>query len=135
MLRSAIKDIDERIKDPEYAKRYGAEIAKADFAVTFARVRKQAHLTQKEMAEKLGVSQPYIAKIEGGEANPTLSTIGMLLAIMGLKLVTQTVPLAPIDTTKDGNITNSYAFEPADNPGRHAKEPIIAEPSREYNNP
>jgi transcriptional regulator with XRE-family HTH domain len=97
MLRSAIKDIIERLKNPEYARGYGAEMAKTDFALTLVKARKRAGLSQKELADKLGMSQPYIAKLEGGEANPTLETIGAVLAVMGLRLVTTSAPLIPDD--------------------------------------
>lgn len=88
-------DLLERLKDPEYAKLYGAENAKVDFAITLTKARKNLNLTQKSLADKLGISQPYVAKLEGGEANPTLGTIGSLLASIDLRLVTGTAPLKP----------------------------------------
>jgi len=90
-----MQDLIDRLKDPEYAKLYGAEQAKVDFAITLAKARNSANLTQKGLSERLGISQPYIAKLEGGEANPTLGTIGSLLAVLGYRLVTQTAPLVP----------------------------------------
>ena len=95
MNRTPREDLIDRLKDPEYAKLYGAENAKVDFAITLAKARKGANLTQKGLSEKLGISQPYVAKLEGGEANPTLGTIGSLLATLGYRLVTQTAPLSP----------------------------------------
>lgn len=95
MNRTPRQDLIDRLKDPEYAKLYGAEQAKVDFAITLAKARKSANLTQKGLSEKLGRSQPYVAKLEGGEANPTLGTIGSLLATLGYQLVTQTAPLSP----------------------------------------
>lgn len=88
-------DLLERLKDPEYAKLYGEENAKVDFAITVTKARKSLNLTQRSLAEKFGISQPYVAKLEGGEANPTLGTIGRLLAAIDLRLVTGTAPLKP----------------------------------------
>ncbi|MCH7631081.1 MAG: helix-turn-helix domain-containing protein, partial [Proteobacteria bacterium] len=73
-------DLLERLKDPEYAKLYGTENAKVDFAATLTKARKSFNLTQKNLADKLGISQPYVAKLESGEANPTLDRIGSMLA-------------------------------------------------------
>lgn len=95
MNRTPRQDLVDRLKDPEYAKLYGAENAKVDFAITLAKARKSADLTQKGLSEKLGISQPYVARLEGGEANPTLGTVGSLLAMLGYRLVTQTAPLSP----------------------------------------
>ncbi len=88
-------DLLERLKDPEYAKLYGAENAKVDFAATLTKARKVLNLTQKSLADKLGISQPYVAKLESGEANPTLGRIGSLLATIDIRLVTGTAPLKP----------------------------------------
>jgi len=101
MNRTPRQDLVDRLKDPEYAKLYGAEQAKVDFAITLAKARKSANLTQKGLSEKLGISQPYVAKLEGGEANPSLGTIGSLLATLDYRLVTQTAPLSPEPITAD----------------------------------
>ena len=95
MAVSPTDDLLERLKDPEYAKLYGAENAKVDFAITLTKARKSLNLTQKSLADKLGISQPYVAKLESGEANPTLGKVGSLLATIDLRLVTGTAPLKP----------------------------------------
>ena len=95
MLTTPTDDLLERLKDPEYAKLYGEENAKVDFAITLTKARKSLNLTQRSLAEKLNISQPYVAKLEGGEANPTLGTIGRLLAAINLRFVTGTAPLKP----------------------------------------
>lgn len=91
-------DLLERLNNPEYAKLYGEENAKVDFAITLTKARKHLNLTQRSLAEKLGTSQPYVAKLEGGEANPTIGLIGKLLAAINLRLVTGTAPLKPEPT-------------------------------------
>ncbi len=95
MTATPTDDLLERLKDPEYAKLYGEENAKVDFAITLTKARRSLNFTQKNLADKLGISQPYVAKLEGGEANPTLGTIGRLLATINLRLVTGTAPLKP----------------------------------------
>jgi len=102
-------DLIDRLKDPEYAKLYGEEDAKVEFAVTLTKIRRSLGLKQKQMADKLGVSQPYIAKLEGGEANPTLGRIGSLLAMLGRRFITQTAPLYP-----EPALPNTKSFESAD---------------------
>ena len=95
MARTPRQDRERDLRDPEYAKLYGAAHAKAEFAVTLARARAMARMTQEELAQKLGRSQPYIAKLEGGDANPTLGTVGSLLAMLSLRLAMYTEPLLP----------------------------------------
>ena len=95
MVMTFRDDLEEELKDPESAKIFGAAQAKSSLALTLAKARATLGLTQKELASKVGVSQSYIAKLEGGEANPTLDTIGSLLAVLGLGLTTDTTTLSP----------------------------------------
>lgn len=46
------------------------------------RLRLEAKLTQKKLAELVGVSQAHIAKIEQGKVDPRLSTINKILQVL-----------------------------------------------------
>ena len=48
--------------------------------------RKESGLTQKELAEKTGIAQSDISKLETGNANPSLKTLQRLAAGLGKKL-------------------------------------------------
>ena len=95
MSRTFESDLKNALQDTESARYFGAAQAKSSFAITLAEARKQINLTQQQLADRLGVSQSYIAKLEGGEANPTLERIGSLLASIGLSLTTGTTNLYP----------------------------------------
>lgn len=43
------------------------------------RIRKELNITQEELAEKAGVTQAYIAKLEAGKVDPRLSTFNRIL--------------------------------------------------------
>ena len=95
MLTETREDLKQELQDPEFAYYYGADQAKIQLAFTLMDARNQVNLTQKEVADKLKVSQPYIAQLERGDANPTISKIGGMLAQIGLRLRTRTEPLLP----------------------------------------
>jgi len=99
MTRTFRDDLEEELQNPEFAKMFGAAQAKSSFALTLVKARAERGLTQKELASKAGVSQAYIAKLEGGEANPTLDRIGSLLAVLGFSLTTGTTTLLPYPDT------------------------------------
>ena len=95
MIRTPEQDLEQELKNPEYAKLYGASDAKAEIAITLANARQAAKKTQKELADAMGLSQPYVARLEGGDANPTIGTIGSLLALLGYRLMAKLAPLLP----------------------------------------
>ena len=60
------------------------EKMKMDFSKLIYDSRVKNNLTQKQLAHKMGVQQQYIAKIEGGEENLSLETIGKLLVALNI---------------------------------------------------
>ncbi len=106
-------DLIEELRDDDFSKSYGAEDAKSEFGLCLLRARKAANMTQQHLSKKLGVNQSYIAQLESGEANPTLSTVGKILAVLGLKIKISTDPLVPQITTStylnlDANENSPY---------------------------
>lgn len=95
MATETREDLEQELKDLEFASYYGADQAKIQLAFTLVDARDQLNLTQKEVADNLKVSQPYIAKLERGDANPTIGKIGSMLAQLGLRLNMKTEPLLP----------------------------------------
>ena len=53
--------------------------------------RKNAHLTQSELAQRIGANKSYISKVERGMIVPSVATLYKIAAAMGL-----TVELRPI---------------------------------------
>lgn len=49
--------------------------------------RKELKLTQKQVAEKLGREQSYIARVENGKADIQLSSFIRIAAILGIQFV------------------------------------------------
>lgn len=50
-------------------------------------------LTQKELAERTGIAQGDISKLEKGNANPSLRTLQRLADGMGMKLKLEFIPV------------------------------------------
>lgn len=49
--------------------------------------RQRADMTQAELAHRLGISQPAVAKLERAGANPTVETLDRVLSATGRRLM------------------------------------------------
>ena len=78
--------LNEQLKDPAFKAEYDA--LEAEYAIKQAMIdaRKASSLTQKELAEKTGIAQGDISKLENGTGNPSLRTLQRLAAGMGMKI-------------------------------------------------
>jgi DNA-binding Xre family transcriptional regulator len=56
----------QELKDPEFKREYEALEDEFTLAREIVALRKDRHLTQKELAERIGTSQPAIARLESG---------------------------------------------------------------------
>ena len=52
-----------------------------------ARLRKEAGLTQDQLAERCGLSQQYLSKLESGRRNPTVVTLYEIAQGLGVSHV------------------------------------------------
>jgi DNA-binding XRE family transcriptional regulator len=75
---------DELWADPEYRKIYEEEAAKSELWLQLVEARREAGLTQKQMAARLGVSQAQVARIEKeGYDAYTLNTLRRYVKALG----------------------------------------------------
>ncbi len=75
---------DELLADPEYRKIYEEEAAKSELWLQLVEARQAVGLTQKQMAERIGVSQAQVARIEKeGYDAYTLNTLRRYVAALG----------------------------------------------------
>ncbi|MBQ4518427.1 MAG: helix-turn-helix transcriptional regulator [Clostridia bacterium] len=94
MGKSFRDTLDELIKDPEFKAEYDA--LEPEFQVIRAMLsgRESANITQKELAEKTGIAQADISRIENGNGNPSIRTLQRLANGMGMALKIEFVPLS-----------------------------------------
>ena len=87
--RHSFRKLREKIeRDPERRERMEEKRKAYDVLLNLAELREAKGLTQAELAERLGVSQPNISKLEAAAASPHagaiyLSTLGRYIAALG----------------------------------------------------
>jgi DNA-binding XRE family transcriptional regulator len=58
--------IDKHLKNAEFVEEYEKQLLINEISKLIVKLRKTARLTQKELAEKAGTTQPVIARLESG---------------------------------------------------------------------
>ena len=86
------KYLNEQMKNPEFRKEWDALEPEFNMMQALIDARKTRNMTQKELAEKTGIDQSDISKIETGNANPALSTLKRLAEGMDMVLRLEFIP-------------------------------------------
>ena len=86
----------ELAKDPEFVEAY--EELQPELAVmkAIADVRAELNLTQKQVAERTGIAQAEISKLENGTRNPSVKLLQRLADGLGYTLKIEFVPKSSI---------------------------------------
>ena len=73
-----------QLKKPELKREYDALEKKFALATQIIELRKRRHLTQRQLAERIGTSQPAIARLESGSyRNLSLSFLRRVAEALG----------------------------------------------------
>ena len=77
---------EKKMKDPEFAKAY--EEIQPELSVIRAMIdaRTSQNLTQKQLAERTGIAQTEISRLENGTRNPSIRLLQRLAEGMGMVL-------------------------------------------------
>ena len=82
-----------QLKDPEFRAEYEALDPEFSIMQAMLDARKSAGLTQAQLAERTGIAQADISKLESGNANPSLKTLQRLAAGMGMRVKIEFQPI------------------------------------------
>ena len=80
------KYLEKQMEDPEFRAEH--EATRVEFEVTRALIeaRVSMNMTQKELAERSGIRQSNISRIENGTCSPTIATLQSLARGLGKEL-------------------------------------------------
>ena len=83
---------DEQMKDATFAIEYEAIQPEMDVIRAIVEARTSQNITQKELAERTGINQADISKLENGTRNPSVNLLKRLADGMGMALKIEFVP-------------------------------------------
>jgi transcriptional regulator with XRE-family HTH domain len=95
------RTIDEERKEPAFAREYDVELQRLQIAEQIARARQSAGLTQAGLAQRMGTSQPTVARLERGEyaGSYTVATLARAAHALGHRLRVELEPVQSVAET------------------------------------
>ncbi len=78
--------LKEQLKDPEFRSEYEALEPEYTIIRQIIRARSESNMTQKELAERSGIKQGNISRLERGTYNPSLSSLKKIAKGLGKEL-------------------------------------------------
>lgn len=79
----------ELLEDKEVKKEYDRLAPRYELISQLIEARNKKGLTQKQLAEKVGTRQSAIARLEGGNVNPSIEFLEKVSSALGRKLTVQ----------------------------------------------
>ena len=76
----------QQMEDPAFAAEYEAQRPEYEAIRAVIAARLACNMTQKELAEKTGIRQSNISRIENGSASPPIDTLARIAAGLGKQL-------------------------------------------------
>lgn len=90
---SELRDyINEQFKDPEFKKEWDNLEPEMEVVRAMIKARTAQNLTQKDLAEKTGINQANISKLENGNMNPSLKLLKRIADGLGMNLKIEFIP-------------------------------------------
>lgn len=86
------KYLHKQLENPEFKKEWDNLEPEYNMIQAIVDARKKSNLTQKQLAERTGINQSDISKLETGNANPTLQLLKRLAEGMDMVLKLEFVP-------------------------------------------
>jgi len=87
------KDILTRhLEDPKFRAEWERSALARAVAVAVVGYRAKHRLTQTQLARRLGVRQPHIARLELGEHTPSIEMLQRLSRVLGLRFIVEVAP-------------------------------------------
>ena len=80
------KHLHEQLRSPEFAVEWERQTPEREYIKAIIAARIDQKLTQKELAERTGLRQSNISRIENGNCSPTVATLRQIAAGLGKTL-------------------------------------------------
>ena len=80
------KYLDKQLQNPDFASEWERQRPEREYIKAIITARLEYNLTQKDLAEKTGIRQSNISRIENGNCSPTVATLQQIANGVGKTL-------------------------------------------------
>jgi predicted transcriptional regulator len=80
------KHLERQLKDPKFADEWERQLPEREYIKAIIAARAEQGMTQKELAERAGMKQSNISRIENGNCSPTIATLQQIARGLGKTL-------------------------------------------------
>ena len=99
MGKNLRETLSKQLSNPKFKAEWDALEPEYQVIRAMQQGRKAQNITQKELAERTGIAQADISRLENGESNPSLNTLKRLAEGLGMRLKLEFVPIPDITLT------------------------------------
>ena len=91
-LRSGKDVLKKDLRDPEFRAEWERTALAREIASEVIAYRVEQDISQTALAERLGMKQPAVARLEAGDVTPTIETLQRLVRVLDREIVIDVVP-------------------------------------------
>ena len=78
--------LNDQLKDPEFREIWEGNALKREITSAIIGERIKRKMTQQEVAQRAGIKQPSLARVESGGVMPSIRTLEKIATVFGRKL-------------------------------------------------
>ncbi len=117
-LKTSEQVLAEELRDPAFRREWDRTALARAVALRVLTYRGEHDLSQRALAQKLGMTQPQLARLEAGEHNPTIDTLARLAQALDVEFAIdvrprQRTPKLLSGRAQRGNAIASYETDTA----------------------
>lgn len=91
-LKPSDKVLARQLRDPAFRAEWERTAVARAVAIRLVEYRAAHGITQTQLARRLGMKQPAVARLEAGDHNPSLETLARLASSLGIEFHIEVTP-------------------------------------------
>ncbi len=109
-MKTSEQVLAEELRDPDFRREWDRTTVARAVALKVLAYRTEHGLSQRGLAQKLGMTQPQLARLEAGEHNPTIDTLARLAQTLDIEFAIDVHPRQRVPKLLSGRAQGKNAI-------------------------